>query len=201
MTSENPIQRALRDAREGRLAEAIASVRFLAKRQPNNPDPLQVLGLLLTQAGETTQALVQLSRAVALAPKVPAYRSNYANALLGAGKAADAAAQYRKATELDARYEKAWLGLALALVRTGDTAGALEACARGHALRAVWPELSRAHAAALEQADRIDDAIEVLSAAVAATPADAELRGRLLLALNYSSRPADEIAAAHRAYA
>ncbi|MFZ9915950.1 MAG: hypothetical protein ACO3IB_11530, partial [Phycisphaerales bacterium] len=201
MTSENPIQRALRDAREGRLAEAIASVRFLAKRQPNNPDPLQVLGLLLTQAGETTQALVQLSRAVALAPKVPAYRSNYANALLGAGKAADAAAQYRKATELDARYEKAWLGLALALVRTGDTAGALEACARGHALRSVWPELSRAHASALEQADRIEDAIEVLSTAVAATPSDGELRGRLLLALNYSSRSADEIATAHRAYA
>ncbi|MFM7052105.1 MAG: tetratricopeptide repeat protein [Planctomycetota bacterium] len=200
MAAENPIQRALRDAREGRLQEAIASLRFLAKRQPNNPDPLQVLGLLLTQAGQTEQALVQLARAVALAPQVPAYRSNYANALLGAGKAADAAAQYRKATELDPRYEKAWLGLALAATRVGDTEAALAACARGRALRSPWPELARAEAMALEEGDRIDEAVEVLSAAVAASPRDAELRGRLLLALNYTDVGAAEIAAAHRAY-
>ena len=200
MANETPIQRALRDAREGRLDAAIASLRFLVQRQPGNLDALQALALLLTQSGQGAQAIHHLQRAVQAAPKVPGYRNNLANALMGAGRYGEAAEQLRKALEADPRYERAWLGLALALTNSGDAAGAIEACERGRALRPAWPELARAHASALEAADRIDDAIEVLAAAVAATPADAELRSRLLLALNYSTRPAEEIAAAHRDY-
>jgi predicted O-linked N-acetylglucosamine transferase (SPINDLY family) len=200
MATETPIQRALRDAREGRLDAAIASLRFLVQRQPSNLDAVQAFALLLTQAGQQAQAVHQLSRAVALAPKVPAYRNNYANALMGVQRHADAAEQCRKAVEIDPRYERAWLGLALALTQLGDVDGAITACERGRALRPAWPELARAHANALEAADRIEESIEVLAAAVAASPADAELRSRLLLALNYASCPAGEIAAAHRAY-
>lgn len=200
MATETPIQRALRDAREGRLDAAIASLRFLVQRQPGNLDAIQALALLLTQAGQGAQAIHQLQRAVQAAPKVPGFRNNLANALMGAGRFAEAAEQLRKALEVDPRYERASLGLALTLTQTGDVAGAIEACERGRALRPVWPELARAHASALEAADRVDESIEVLAAAVAATPADAELRGRLLLALNYATRPAAEIAAAHRDY-
>ncbi len=200
MATETPIQRALRDAREGRLDAAIASLRFLVQRQPSNLDAVQAFALLLTQAGQQAQAVHQLSRAVALAPQVPAYRNNYANALMGVQRHADAAEQCRKAVEIDPRYERAWLGLALALTQLGDVDGAITACERGRALRPAWPELARAHANALEAADRIEESIEVLAAAVAASPADAELRSRLLLALNYAPRPALEIAAAHRAY-
>jgi predicted O-linked N-acetylglucosamine transferase (SPINDLY family) len=200
MANESPIQRALRDAREGRLDAALASMRFLVQRQPSNLDAVQALALLLTQAGQQAQAVHQLSRAVALAPQVPAYRNNYANALMGAQRHAEAAEQCRKAVEIDPRYERAWLGLAIALTQLGDVDGAIAACERGRALRAVWPELARAHANALEAADRIEESIEVLAAAVASSPADAELRGRLLLALNYSPRAAAEVAAAHRAY-
>ena len=200
MATETPIQRALRDAREGRLDAAIASLRFLVQRQPGNLDAIQALALLLTQAGQGAQAIHQLQRAVQAAPKVPGFRNNLANAFMGAGRFAEAAEQLRKALEVDPRYERAWLGLALTLTQTGDVAGAIEACERGRALRPVWPELARAHASALEAADRVDESIEVLAAAVAATPADPELRGRLLLALNYATRPAAEIAAAHRDY-
>ena len=201
MASETPIQRAIRDAREGRLDAAIASLRFLVQRQPGNLDAMQALGLLLTQAGQAAQAAHQLSRAVAAAPQVPGFRNNYANALMALGRHAEAAEQLRKAVEADPRYERAWLGLALAYTQTGDVERAIEACERGHALRPAWPELSRAHAAALEAADRIEESVAVLERAVAAAPRDAELRSRLLLALNYVERPASEVLAAHRAYA
>jgi predicted O-linked N-acetylglucosamine transferase (SPINDLY family) len=200
MANESPIQRALRDAREGRLDAAIASLRFLVQRQPSNLDAVQAFALLLTQAGQHAQAVHQLARAVSLAPQVPAYRNNYANALMGVQRHAEAAEQCRKAVEIDPRYERAWLGLAIALTQLGDVDGAIAACERGRALRAAWPELARAHANALEAADRIEDSIEVLATAVASSPADAELRGRLLLAVNYSPRPAAEVAAVHRAY-
>lgn len=201
MASETPIQRAIRDAREGRLDAAIASLRFLVQRQPGNLDALQALGLLLTQAGQAAQAAHQLSRAVAAAPQVPGFRNNYANALMALGRAAEAAEQLRKAVEIDPRYERAWLGLALACTQTGDVNAAIDACERGHALRPAWPELARAHAAALEAADRIDESVVVLERAVASAPQDPELRARLLLALNYVERPASEVLAAHRAYA
>ena len=201
MSAETPIARALREAREGKLEAAIASLRFLVQRQPSNLDALQALALLLTQSGQTAQAIHQLQRAVQAAPKVAAFRNNLANALLSAGRYAEAAEQCRKAIECDARYERAYLGLALALSQSGDVAGAIEACERGAALRPGWPELAAAHATALESADRIDDAIGVLSAAVAANPNHMDIRSRLLLALNYSSRSREEIAAAHRAFA
>ncbi len=201
MASETPIQRAIRDAREGRLDSAIASLRFLVQRQPGNLDALQALGLLLTQAGQTAQAAHQLSRAVAAAPQVPAFRNNYANALMALGRHADAAEQLRKAVEADPRYERAWLGLALAYTQMGDPERAIDACERGRALKPAWPELARAHAAALEAADRIEESVTVLEAAVAASPRDADLRARLLLALNYVPRAAGEVLAAHRAFA
>ena len=52
MAHDATIQKALQDAREGRLDAALSAVRLLVKRQPKDPDALQVLGLLLTQAGE-----------------------------------------------------------------------------------------------------------------------------------------------------
>ncbi|MFM2164205.1 MAG: hypothetical protein RL325_642 [Planctomycetota bacterium] len=200
MAGETPVQRALRDAREGRLDAAIQSLRFLVQRQPSNLEAVQALGLLLTQAGQQGQAIHQLSRAVAVAPQVPAFRNNLANALMGAGRHAEAEEQCRKALEVDPRYERAWLGLALARSALGNADGAIEACERGLALRPAWPELARAYASVLESADRIDEAVGVLERAVAATPGDAELRARLLLALNYTDRGAESIAGAHRAY-
>ena len=97
MAHDATIQKALQDAREGRLDAALAAVRLLVKRQPKDADALQILGLLLTQAGEQAQALHHLGRAVAMAPSVAGYRNNYANALMNAGRAADAVAQLRKA--------------------------------------------------------------------------------------------------------
>ena len=200
MAHDATIQKALQDAREGRLDAALSAVRLLVKRQPKDPDALQVLGLLLTQAGEPAQALHHLGRAVTMAPNVAGYRNNYANALMNAGRAADAAAQLRKAVELDPTYARGWLGLALALTESRDAEGAVRAARSGLALRSNWPEMSRALAAALEAADRIDEAVDALVDAVAASPQDAGVRGRLLLALNYASRPAREIFEAHRAY-
>ena len=201
MSAEGPVQRALRDAREGRLDAAVAALRFLVQRQPANLEAVQALGLLLTQAGQVAQAVHQLARAVQAAPQVPAFRNNLANALMAAGRHGDAAEQCRKALEIDPRYERAWLGLALAETARGEIDAAIGACERGAALRPEWAELARAHANALEAADRIDDAVLVLERAVACAPGDADLRARLLLALNYTTRGAVAIADAHRGYA
>ncbi|MFM1822172.1 MAG: hypothetical protein RI967_438 [Planctomycetota bacterium] len=200
MAADSTIQRAIQDAREGRLDAAIASLRFLVRRQPGNLDALQALAMLLVQSGQTEQALAHLTRAAALAPRVPAYRNNLANALMGLGRHREAAVELRKALEIDPRYELAWLGLAIASTGAGDLAGAIDACERGGALRAGWAALARAHANALEAADRVDDAITVLERAIAGNANDHELRAAHLRMLNYATRPASEVFEAHRAY-
>ena len=68
MAASEALQRAIQDAQAGRLDAALASVRMLAKRRPDDLEAIAVLGLLLMQAGQLDQAIHHLSRAVALAP-------------------------------------------------------------------------------------------------------------------------------------
>jgi predicted O-linked N-acetylglucosamine transferase (SPINDLY family) len=200
MGSDRTLERALQDARSGRLAEAIASVRTVLRVQPRNADALQMLGLFLTQDGQQQQAVIQLERAVAIAPQVAGYRNNLGNALMAAARNHDAAAQFRAAIELDPSYARAHLGLALASMALRDSDGAHAACMAGLAVRPDWPEMAIAAGSALEAGDRMDEAVEFLRGQVARHPGHRGLRTRYLFALNYPSISADEVAAAHRAH-
>ena len=162
----------------GTLAEIGHAVRELIARH-------SLAAVAVTLGAEGAVLATSDGAWAAAAPQVPAFRNNYANALMALGRHADAAEQLRKAVETDPRYERAWLGLALAYTQMGDPERAIDACERGRALKPAWPELARAHAAALEAADRIEESVTVLEAAVAASPRDADLRARLLKAWGF----------------
>ncbi len=201
MASDSTLQRALDDAQEGRIGSALASMRLLVKRKPNDFDAAQVLGMLLLQAGEVAQAIHHLGRAVAAAPNVAGYRNNYANSLLSARRPRDAAAEWRKAIELDPTYSRAYLGLVLACAEVGDSVGAIEAGRCGLALNPDWPELSRNLASVLKDCGRIDEALAEFSRAIAKHPLDSGLRSSFLMARNYSDAPTGDVEQAHREYA
>lgn len=190
----------MQDAQSGRLDAAISSVRTLLRLQPRNADALQLLGLFLTQNGQQQQAVAQLERAVAIAPQVAGYRNNLGNALVGAGRHRDAVAQYRAAIDIDPAYARAHLGLALALVSLRESDAAVEACAKGLALRPEWPEMAVCAAAAYEAGDRMDEAVAFLEGEVARMRGHEALRSRYLFSLNYVMRDAERVAEAHRAY-
>ena len=52
MSSQPAIQRALHDAGEGRITNAVASMRLVLKLSPNDLEALSVMGMLLVQAGQ-----------------------------------------------------------------------------------------------------------------------------------------------------
>jgi predicted O-linked N-acetylglucosamine transferase (SPINDLY family) len=198
----NPIlEQAIRDAREGRLDAALATVRMRVRLQPKDVDAMQVLALLLVRAGRRDESIHHLQRAAQLAPKVAAYRNNLGTALLEAGRAREAAESFRAAIGCDPGYRLAWLGLGSACHQLEDPAGALAASERGLALRPGWPEMIAVQAGALAASDRVDEAIAVLEAAVSEHPAHAGLREALLLNLNYRLRPREDVLAAHRRHA
>jgi len=192
------LERAMRDAREGRLDAALAAVRLKCRLQPKDVDALQVLALLLVQSGRRDEALHHLGRAVAVAPRVAAYRNNLGTALLEAGKVREAAAAFRSAVELDPGHRLAWLGLASACHRLEDPDGAIEASGRGLALHPDWPELIGVRAGALAGSGRLDEAIALLEAGIGRHPGHAALRESLLMSLNYRIRPRESLLEAHR---
>jgi protein O-GlcNAc transferase len=195
------LEQAMRDAREGRLDAALASVRMRVRLQPKDVDAMQVLALLLVRAGRRDEAMHHLQRAVQLAPKVAAYRNNLGTALLEAGRAKEAAESFKAALGLDPEYRLAWLGLGAACNQLQDPDGALAASERGLALRPDWPEMIGTKSGALAAADRIDEAIAALEEGLEIHPTHAGLREAYLLNLNYRVRPPAEVLAAHRRFA
>ena len=201
MSSETTLERAMKDADDGKLDAALASVRLLIKRKPQDLNAVQIFGMLLMKAGEMAQAIHHLGRAVAAAPNVTGYRNNYANALMNNGRAAEAVEQLRKAIEIDPNYSRGYLNMILACAAIGDSLGGIEAGRRGLVLRPDWPELSRNLASVLKDAGRVEEAIAEYQRAVAKAPKDAELRSSLLFSLNYPDFPVEFVSQAHRDYA
>ncbi|MEI6541131.1 MAG: tetratricopeptide repeat protein, partial [Planctomycetota bacterium] len=201
MSSETTLERAIKDANDGKLNAALASVRFLIKRKPQDLDAVQIFGMLLVRAGEMQQAIYHLGKAVATAPNVTAYRNNYANALMQSGRAAEAVDQLRKVIDIDPNYLFGYLNMIQACAAVGDSLGGIEAGRRGLELRPDWPELSRNLASVLKDAGRVEEAIAEYQRAVAKAPKDAGLRSSSLLSLNYPDFPVEFVSQAHRDYA
>ena len=98
------LQRALEDMRAGRLDAALASVKRIVRRRPQDHNAAQMLAFLLVQSGKLKAALPYLASAVAAEPAAVQYRNNYANTLLQLKQFAEAAEQWERAVQLDPRY-------------------------------------------------------------------------------------------------
>ena len=195
------LEAAVRNARGGRLAEALASVRAAVRTQPNDPEARTVLGFLLSQAGEHDQAAHHLARVAGARPGDPQALNNLANALMAAGRPKEAADRFRAANEAAPAYRPAWNGRCMALLRAGDAAAAVESSGLALAHHGPWPELMLSRSGAMLACDRVEEAIPELERAVEAFPSHPLLRGALLLALNGIGAEPSVVATAHRGYA
>ncbi|MGA1046263.1 MAG: tetratricopeptide repeat protein, partial [Phycisphaerales bacterium] len=142
MSIETTIARAELDAKSGRIDRAIDALRLALRLKPNHPQATGVLGRLLVQAGRLDEAERLLARLVQGAPAVPDYRNNLANVLAAADRPEDAAAQWRRAIDLDANFLPAYFGLCEMLVRLGRPGDALEVAARGLSIAPDFAELA-----------------------------------------------------------
>ena len=200
MAIEKTLERALHDASQGRLREAIESVRFTLRRSPTHPLAMRVMGQLYVQAGDFEQAIHHLLRAVAAHPLAASAQSNLANALMSAGRAHESVAAYRKALELHPNFVPALIGLSGALAAAGDAAGALaagELCAK---LQPNWLDVDLNRVDALDVMDRHDRALALLDEIKLRHPFNASVYARKLLLLNYQSAPPETFASALRDY-
>ncbi|HEX5243846.1 MAG TPA: tetratricopeptide repeat protein [Tepidisphaeraceae bacterium] len=76
--------------RAGRVPEAITRCRVLVKREPENAEPIHLLGLLLSQTGKIDEAVAWLRKSLSLDPSQERYWQNLVAVLMGAGRIAEA---------------------------------------------------------------------------------------------------------------
>jgi tetratricopeptide (TPR) repeat protein len=116
--------------REAKLKEAIAVCRLAVERDPDSHQAHAFLGMALTAAGETEEAIRTCRRAVEIAAVMPREGGAYAalaEALLADGETDEAIAAYRKALELNHEFPKLHYRLGLALRARGDADEAADA--------------------------------------------------------------------------
>ena len=92
---DDPAQHALSLARQGKIAEAEAEWKELAKQHPASPEPLAELGLLEAHQEHYAQAIGWYKKAMALSPDMPRLRFNLGLAYFKADEYREALEQLR----------------------------------------------------------------------------------------------------------
>ncbi|HXC53924.1 MAG TPA: tetratricopeptide repeat protein [Rhizomicrobium sp.] len=154
----------------GRLADAERLCRSLVEGQPNLPNALNVLGLLVRARGDYVEAESLMRRAIAAAPREPALHNNLGNILYARGDQAGAESAYRKAIALKADYPDAYYHLGLVLREQGRSEEALAAQRRALALRPAYIQAQVQIGAILGETGAAADALALLDGAAAAAP-------------------------------
>lgn len=121
------LQQALAHLQRGRLEEAASALEAVLALSPEDPDALQLMGMLLRRRGDPAAAEHHLRRSLRVAPQQPHVHNNLGNLLLERGDVAAAAESYAHAVALAPTYVDAWRNLGLAELRRGRAVEAARA--------------------------------------------------------------------------
>ena len=93
-------------------AGAVAAMRAVTERFPDDAAAYNILAYQLWQAGDHEGGLTAVRRYVELAPDQPNAHDSYAELLQWSGRLSEAQTQYARAAQLDASFSEAYMGLA-----------------------------------------------------------------------------------------
>jgi tetratricopeptide (TPR) repeat protein len=119
----------------GRAEEAEKVYRSVLQKVPNQPDALNLLGVLAMEAGNHDAAFDFLGRAVQARPKDPAILNNYGNALSLVRRFEEASEHLERAVAINPDMADAWLNLGRNLNMSGKPLRAIQCFERLQKLR------------------------------------------------------------------
>jgi predicted O-linked N-acetylglucosamine transferase (SPINDLY family) len=128
---DKELDAALEEHRRGELAQAQKRYRRVLAEQPNHPDAVHLLGLLLHQSGRCQDGIALMRRSIELRPGVAAFHYNLGKAL-GTQRLVDGAiVELSRAVDLDPNLPDAWVELGSMYRAQGRLEEAIEAYSRG----------------------------------------------------------------------
>ena len=157
-----------------RFADAEALYRQVLAETPNNADALNMLGLVLAEAGNPLQAIKYIDQALRLDPQRAAFHTNRGEILRRWGLYDEGLEACRRAAELSPQSPEVRNNLGLALLGKGEFGEALPHIRAAIRLR---PDMPQAHfnlGRALKGLGEWNEAAAALRAAVSYAPAYAE---------------------------
>jgi tetratricopeptide (TPR) repeat protein len=131
------------------------------RAQPDHPEALNLLGLVLQDRGKSEDSIALITRALDADPDFPDAYANLARGLNFLGKMEQAADAARKATELDPALGEGWLQLGRASLSLGQHQTALAALSQA---LPHFPESSELHAGIGFAAQSVGDAATAIDA-------------------------------------
>ncbi len=178
----------------GRRPRAEAICRRVLKTQPDHPDALNLLGVVLMDQGKLEEAVATYRRLVAVEPDNARVLYNAGLALKRFGRFEEAIATYRRALAIEPDLAEAHNSLGAALAEQDEVEDAIGHYRRALALK---PDHVRAHnnlGNALQRQGRLDEAVAAHRQALALEPDWAEGQTSLGNALRKQGKRDEAIA-------
>jgi protein O-GlcNAc transferase len=187
------------DCDAGRMAEAEALYREALARHPGHPHALHLLGLLLGQRGDLTEAVKLLSQVAAAAPDVAEHHSVLGEMCRRMGRLDQAVAAFSQAIELSPRLAEAHNNLGNTLRQLGRADEAVAAYRKAVELRPEYAEAYSNLGNAFRDMRQLDAALAAHREAVRLGPGSATFHNNLGITLIDAGRADEAIEALLRA--
>ncbi len=197
MNTEADLQTALEHHRTGRLDEAIDRYRKILAQDPNHPDALHLMGMLVCQRGDFQTAINLINRAIAFRPNVADFHNDLGLAYLGKQQLSAAIAAFRTAIRVKPDCCEAFNNLGVTLQQQGQMSLAAEAYAAAVRIKPDYADARRNLGNALKSLGRVEAAVAEYRAGLAGRPNDVQTWNDLGSALRELGR-FDEAEAAYR---
>ncbi len=190
---------ALQHHQAGRLAAAEPIYRQILAVEPNNPDALNLFGVLAHQVGRHDVAVDLISKATRIHAREPSYFHNLGAALLALGRHEDMAGAFRSAIALSPGNPEGHFNLGVALQALKRDEEAASSYRRVIQLQPGHPLVHANLGAVLKAQGKLEDAAQSLKRAVQLQPNHAAAHNNLGVVLEDLGRPEDALASYQRA--
>jgi protein O-GlcNAc transferase len=149
-------------------AEAIC--RKIVSVQPDDPNALNLLGLIAHQLGENEMAINLMSRAIRNDPENPFLYNNLGAVFHDSGKFPEAISSYKKAIHIKPDCADAYNNMGLVFQEQGKVDEAISCYQEALQLRTHYPEANYNLGNALKESGKLAEAIQCYQKAVALRP-------------------------------
>jgi predicted O-linked N-acetylglucosamine transferase (SPINDLY family) len=179
VTIEQTLRIAMEHHQRGRLAEAEREYRRALGVQPDQPDALHLLGVLVSQRGGHAEGLELIDRAMAIKPGIAGFHGNRGKILGALGRMDESIAEHRKAAALDPSSHHLHYGLGAALQEAGRAEEAVAAYVNALKLKPDDGMTCNNLGLALDSCGRADEAMAALQRAAGLLPNSAKVHTNL----------------------